>query len=70
MPDIHDPYERPHEAPDVAAGEPQLGSIGGAGLPFDLSGDEAERRYLELLEAEQRRRPPGFTAAWPEDDAA
>jgi hypothetical protein len=43
-----------------------MGGINAAGLPFDLSDDEAERRYQELLELEKRRRPCGF-AAWPEE---
>lgn len=43
----------------------QMGGISGVGLPFDLDEEEAERRYLELLDIEARRRPPGF-APWPE----
>lgn len=43
----------------------QVGGISGVGLPFDLSDEEAERRYEELLEREAKKRPPGF-AAWPE----
>lgn len=43
------------------------GDVGAAGLPFDLSEDESERIYNELLEREQQRkqRPVGF-APWPE----
>lgn len=43
-----------------------VGGIFGAGLPFDLSDDEAERVYCEMLERDRRRRPPGF-APWPDE---